>query len=37
MVGFRFDESKSFAQNCEALLEALKSDDPEMAAILRDN
>lgn len=37
MADFRFDESKSFAENCEAFLEVLKSDDPEMAAILRDN
>ena len=37
MADFRFDESKSFAENCEAFLEVLKSDDPEMAAIMRDN
>ena len=34
---FHFDESKRFAENCEAFLETLKTDDPEMAAILRDN
>jgi hypothetical protein len=34
---FRFDEGKSFAENCEAFLETLKSNDPEMAAILCDN
>ena len=33
----RFEEGKIFAQNCEAFLEAIKADDPEMAAILRDN
>ena len=32
---FHFDESKRFAENCEAFLETLKTDDPEMAAILR--
>ena len=32
-----FDDSKSFAENCQAFLEAVKSDDPEMATILRDN
>ena len=37
MADFRFDDGKSFAQNCEAFLEATKADDPEMAAILRDN
>ena len=37
MADFRFYESKSFAENSEAFLEVLKSDDPEMAAILRDN
>ncbi len=37
MAGFRFDEGKSFTQNCEAFLEAIKADDPEMAAILHDN
>ena len=37
MENIRFDESKSFAENCEAFLEALESDAPEMAAILRDN
>lgn len=37
MADFRFDETKSFAENCEAFLEVLESDDPEMTAILRDN
>ena len=37
MANLRFDESKSFADNCEAFLKALESDAPEMAAILRDN
>ena len=37
MADFRFDEGKNFAQNCEAFLESIKVDDPEMAAILRDN
>ena len=37
MTDFRFDESKSFAENCEAFLEVLKSENAEMAAILRDN
>ena len=37
MVGFRFDEGKRFAKNCEAFLEAIKVDNPEMAAILLDN
>lgn len=37
MADFSFDESKNFAENCDAFLEALKGDDPEMAAILSDN
>ena len=37
MTDFRFDESKSFAVNCEVFLEAIKSDDPEMTPILHDN
>ena len=37
MADFRFDERKGFAENCEAFREALKSDAPEMAAILCDN
>ena len=37
MVGFRFDEGKRFSTNCEAFLEAIKTDNPEMAAILLDN
>ena len=37
MANFRFDEGKNFAQNCEVFLEAIEADDPEMAAILREN
>ena len=37
MANFRFDEGKNFAQNCETFLEAIEADDPEMAAILREN
>ena len=37
MLGYLFDDSKSFSENCQAFLETVKSDDPEMAAILRDN
>ncbi len=36
-VVFRFDDSKSFRENCEAFLEAVNADDPEMATILRGN
>ena len=34
---FRFDQNKSFAENSEAFLEAVSTDDPDMAAILRAN
>ena len=37
MADIRFDEGKRFAENCEAFLEAIKADNPEMATILRDN
>jgi len=37
MADFRFDESKSFKENCKVFLETLKSEDAEMAAILADN
>ena len=37
MAEFRFDDSKSFAENYKAFLEAVKADDPEMAVILHDN
>lgn len=37
MADFQFDEDKSFADNCQALLDTLESEDPEMAAILRAN
>lgn len=36
-VVFRFDDSKSFEENCEAFLGAIDADDPEMATILRGN
>lgn len=36
-VVFRFDDSQSFEENCEAFLKAVNDDDPEMAAILRSN
>jgi hypothetical protein len=36
-AGFAFDGSKSFDENFEALLAELKSDDEEMANILRAN
>jgi len=34
---FRFDETNSFADNCEAFLTWIEAVDPEMASILRDN
>ena len=37
MPSFRFDENKSFEENCDAFLEAIETDDAEMAAILRGN
>lgn len=37
MADFRFDEGKRFAENCEAFLEEINEDNPEMVAILRDN
>ena len=37
MPNFRFDDNKSFDENCEAFLEVIKADDAEMAAILRNN
>ena len=37
MADFRFNESKSFAENCKVFLEMLKSEDAEMTAILEDN
>ena len=36
-VVFRFDDGKSFEENCEAFLQAISADDPEMATILRGN
>lgn len=36
-VVFRFDDRKNFEENCEAFLEAVNVDDPEMATILRGN
>ncbi len=37
MADFYFDDDKSFAENCKAFLEAIKADNPHMAAILQDN
>ncbi len=37
MPEFRFDDGKSFAENCEAFLETLKPGDPDMTNILADN
>ena len=37
MANFCFDERKTYAQNCEAFLEEMKSVDPEMAVILCEN
>ncbi len=34
---FRFDEAKSFSENCDAFVSSLESIDAGMAAILRDN
>jgi len=36
-VNFRFDEAKSFSENCEAFLSSLEGIDADMAAVLRDN
>jgi hypothetical protein len=36
-VSFRFDEAKSFSENCEAFLLSLGEIDADMAVILRDN
>jgi hypothetical protein len=36
-VNFRFDETMSFAENCDALLSILENIDAPMAAILPDN
>lgn len=36
-VKFRFDEAKSFSENCEAFLSSIESIDAWMAALLRDN
>ena len=33
----RFDEAKSFSDNCKALLASLEKVDADMAVILRDN
>lgn len=33
----RFDETKSFSENCRAFLASLEKVDADMAAILRDN
>ena len=37
MVTFRFDEDKSFEENCGVFLEAIEASNPDMATILRDN
>ena len=37
MQAFQFDESKTFTENCRNFIDALRSDDPEMAAILEEN
>ena len=37
MADFYFDGNKSSAENCKAFLEAIKVDNPHMAAILQDN
>lgn len=37
MTNFRFDEGKTFPQNCKMFLDEIQSNDPEMAAILREN
>ena len=37
MADFYFDGNKSAAENCKAFLEAIKTDNPHMAAILQDN
>ena len=36
-TSFFFDDSKSFAENCQTLLEILHAEDPQMTKILRDN
>ena len=36
-VNLRFDDTNSFADNCEAFLTRIEAVDPEMATILRDN
>ncbi len=36
-IGFRLDDDKNYKENCKAFLDAVKVNDPEMAAILRDN
>ena len=37
MPEFLFDDRKSFTANCQVFLAKVESDDPEMAAILRDH
>ena len=37
MPDFRFDDGKSFPENCKAFLETVKSSDPDMGKILSDN
>ena len=37
MTKLKFNESRTFLENCEVFLDAMKSADPEMATILHDN
>ena len=37
MPNFRFDDGKSFEENCKVFLEKIKSSDPDLAKILSDN
>ena len=37
MSAFRFDDDESFNKNCEKFLEALKSEDADLASILEEN
>lgn len=37
MTDLRFDDTKTFEENCDAFLATLEATDTEMAAILREN
>lgn len=37
MANFQFDENKNFKENSSRFLEAIKSENPKLAAILCDN